>query len=92
MVSSQLFILLLGIFQMGLTIEEALNTVTINAAYAIDRQARVGSVALGKRLDLLLMDIPDYSYMAYHIGINPIHTIVKSGEVVVRDRRLVYQD
>jgi imidazolonepropionase len=92
MVSSQLFILLLGIFQMGLTIEEALNTVTINAAYAIDRQSRVGSVAVGKRLDLLLMDIPDYSYMAYHIGINPIHTIIKSGEVVVKNHQLIYQD
>jgi imidazolonepropionase len=90
MVSSQLFIFHLGIFNMGLTIEEAINTVTINAAYAIDRQHRVGSIALGKKMDLLLMDIPDYSYLAYHIGINPIHTILKSGEVVVKDRQLVY--
>ena len=91
MVSSQLFIFHLGIFKMGLTIEEAINTVTINAAYAIDRQDRVGSIALGKKMDLLLMDIPDYSYLAYHLGINPIHTIVKSGEVVVKDRRIVYK-
>ena len=76
---------------MGLTIEEAINTVTINAAYAIDRQERVGSIALGKKMDLLLMDIPDYSYLAYHIGINPIHTILKSGEVVVKNRQLVYK-
>jgi imidazolonepropionase len=91
MVSSQLFILLLGIYQMGLTIEEALNTVTINAAYAINRQDTVGSIAIGKKMDLLLMDIPDYSYLAYHIGINPIHTIIKSGEVVVRDKNLIYK-
>ena len=91
MVSSQLFIFHLGIFNMGLTIEEAINTVTINAAYAIDRQERVGSIALGKKMDLLLMDIPDYSYLAYHIGINPIHTILKSGEVVVKNRQLVYK-
>ncbi|MCP5104164.1 MAG: imidazolonepropionase [bacterium] len=90
MVSSQLFIFHLGIFKMGLTIEEAVNTVTINAAYAIDRQDRAGSIALGKKMDLLLMDIPDYSYLAYHIGINPIHTIVKSGEVVLKDGQLVY--
>jgi len=90
MVSSQLFIFHLGIFNMGLTIEEAINTVTINAAYAIDRQNRVGSIAVGKKMDLLLMDIPDYSYLAYHIGINPIHTILKSGEVVVKDHQLVY--
>jgi imidazolonepropionase len=37
MVSSQLFCFHLGIFNMGLTIEEAINTITINAAYSIDR-------------------------------------------------------
>ncbi len=91
MVSSQIFIFQQGIFNMGLTIEEAINTVTINAAYAITRQDRVGSIALGKKMDLLLMDIPDYSYLAYHIGINPIHTILKSGEVVVKERQLVFK-
>lgn len=90
MVSSQMFIFHLGIFKMGLTVEEAINTVTINAAYAVDRQDRVGSVAVGKKMDLLLMDIPDYSYLAYHLGINPIHTVIKSGEVVIKNRRLVY--
>lgn len=91
MVSSQIFSFHLGIFKMGLTIEEALNTVTINAAYAIDRQDRVGSIAVGKRMDMVLMDIPDYSYLAYHLGINPVHTVLKNGETVVRDRRPVYK-
>lgn len=90
MISSMLFVFHLGIFQMGLTIEEAINTVTINAAYAVDRHQRVGSFAPGKRLDVLLMDIPDYSYLAYHLGINPVHTVIKSGEVVVKNRQLVY--
>ena len=90
MVSSQLFIFYLGIYKMGLTIEEAINTVTINAAYAIDRQHSIGSIEVGKKMDVLLMDIPDYSYLAYHIGINPIHTVVKSGEIVLKDRKLVY--
>jgi imidazolonepropionase len=90
MVSSQLFIFYLGIYMLGLTVEEAINTVTINAAYAIDRHQQVGSIALGKKMDVLLMDIPDYSYLAYHLGINPVHTVIKSGEVVVRNRKLVY--
>jgi len=91
MVSSQLFIFHLGIFKMGLTIEEALNTVTINSAYAMDRADQVGSIAPGKKMDVLMMDIPDYSYLAYHLGINPIHTIVKSGEVVVANHQLIYK-
>ena len=89
MVSSQLFILYLGIFKMGLTIEEAINTVTINSAYGIDRQDQTGSIDIGKKMDLILMDIPDYSYMAYHLGINPVHTVIKSGEIVVEDRRII---
>jgi imidazolonepropionase len=91
MISSQLFIFTLGIYQMGLTIEEALNCVTINAAYAIDRHQQVGSIAVGKKMDLLLMAIPDYSYLAYHPGINPVDTVIKSGEVVVSKGRLVYK-
>ncbi len=90
MVSSQFFVFHLGIFKMGLTIEEALNTVTINAAYSIDREKSVGSISLGKKMDLILADVPDYSYLAYHLGINPFKTIIKSGEVVVDDGRLSF--
>lgn len=90
MISSQLFIFHLGIFQLGLTIEEALNAVTINAAYAVDRQDSVGSLVPGKKMDVLLADIPDYSYLAYHPGLIPWHTIVKSGEVVVEDYQPLY--
>ncbi len=91
MVSSQLFIFHLGIFKMGLTIEEGINAITINAAYAIDRHNSVGSIAVGKKMDLLLMDIPDYSYLAYHLGINPVHTVLKNGEVVVKNRQPMYE-
>lgn len=89
MISSQLFVFQLAVFQMGLTIEQALNGVTINAAYAIDRQDRVGSLAIGKRMDLLLLDIPDYRYLAYHPGSQPVHTVLKSGRPAVQNRQLV---
>jgi len=90
MVSSQLFVFHLGIFLLGLTIAEAINAVTVNAAYAIDRQLQAGSLIPGKKMDALLLDIPDYSYLGYHLGIQPVHTVIKSGKVVVRDRRLAY--
>lgn len=88
MVSSQLFVMQLGVFLLGLTLEQALNAVTINAAYAIGRQDRVGSLAVGKELDLLLLDVPDFPYLAYHLGIDPLRAVIKSGRVVVRGRRL----
>jgi imidazolonepropionase len=91
MISSQLFIFQLAVFQMGLTIEQALNAVTINAAYAVDRQDQVGSLVVGKQLDLLLLDVPDYQYLAYHPGIQPVHTVLKSGMPVVKNRQLAYK-
>ena len=91
MISSQLFIFQLAVFQMGLTIEQALNAVTINAAYAIDRQDSVGSLAVGKKLDLLLLDVPDYRYLAYHPGIQPVHTVLKSGIPVVKNHWIAYK-
>jgi imidazolonepropionase len=44
---------------------------------------------VGKDLDLLLLDIPDYQYLAYHPGINPVRTVLKAGKPVVRDRQIV---
>jgi imidazolonepropionase len=92
MISSMLFVFWLGIFQLGLTIEEALNAVTINAAYAVGREDRCGSLAPGKTLDLLLLDIPDYEYLAYHPGGRPVHTVIKSGEVVISGGKLTFRD
>ena len=89
MISSQFFIFQLAVFQMGLTIEQALNAVTINAAYAIGCEKQAGSLAKGKDMDLLLLDVPDYPYLAYHPGIDPLRTVIKAGKVVVQDRRLV---
>jgi imidazolonepropionase len=91
MISSQLFVFQLAVFQMGLTIEQALNAVTVNAAYAIDRQEQVGSLAVGKKMDLLLLDVPDYLYLAYHPGIQPVHSVLKAGKRVVENRRVVYK-
>ncbi|MEN8153605.1 MAG: imidazolonepropionase [Acidobacteriota bacterium] len=91
MVSSMLFIFHLGIFKMGLTIEEALNTVTINSAYSINREESTGSIELGKKMDILLLDIPDYSYLGYHLGVDPVNTVIKSGEIVVKSRNLTFK-
>jgi imidazolonepropionase len=87
--SSMLFVLQLGVFTLGLTIEEAINACTANAAFAVNRQASVGSLEAGKKMDLLLCDIPDYVSLAYEPGRNPIRTVIKNGRVVVEDGRRV---
>jgi len=78
-------VLQLGVFTLRMTVEEAINACTINAAYAIDRQDRCGSLEAGKDFDLVLFDLPSYITLAYELGRNPVKTVIKSGRVVVED-------
>jgi imidazolonepropionase len=71
-----------------MTIEEALNAVTANPAYALGLQDEVGSLEVGKKMDLILCEIPSYLFLAYHLGINPIKHVIKNGKLVVKDGRL----
>ena len=87
--SSMLFVLQLGVFTLGLGVEEAVNACTANAAYAIDRHREVGTLEPGKKMDLLLLDISDYVSLAYRLGRNPIRHVLKGGKVVVKDGRRV---
>lgn len=61
---------------------EAMTAATINAAHAIGLGDRVGSLEPGKLADLLILDAPDYRYLAYEFGGNPVRTVVKRGRVV----------
>lgn len=88
MTESQLFILRLGVFTLKMTIEEAINSVTYNAACGIDRQDEVGSLEVGKKMDMLLCDIPNYPFLVYHFGTNPIRHVIKNGRIVVKDGRI----
>jgi imidazolonepropionase len=90
MTESMLFILQLGVFSLRLSIEEALNATTSNGAFAIRMQDEVGSLTIGKKMDLILCDIPDYRYLVYHPGVNPITHVIKRGTLVVKDGRPVY--
>jgi imidazolonepropionase len=87
-IHSMPFILQLGVFTLGLTVEEAINACTANAAYAIGRQAAVGSLEEGKQMDLILCDVPDHVSLAYEAGRNPVRTVIKRGRVVVEDGRI----
>ena len=87
--SSMPFVLQLGVFTLGLTVEEAIMACTGNAAYAIGRHDSVGSLEAGKKMDLILCDVPDHVSLAYEAGRNPVRTVVKNGKVVVEDGRRI---
>jgi imidazolonepropionase len=82
------FILQLGVFTLGLTVEEAVAACTANAAYAVGRHAAIGSLEEGTQMDLILCDVPDHVSLAYEAGRNPVRTVIKRGKVVVEDGRI----
>jgi imidazolonepropionase len=68
--------------QMSMTPEEAITASTLNAAAAIGVSDQVGSIEIGKRADIILYDIPDYRYLAYHFGVNLASKIIKNGTIL----------
>lgn len=75
-------IFVLAVFELGLTIEEALTAATLNAACCLGLGDRIGSIEVGKNADLVLLDAPNLLHLAYHYGVNPVHTVIKNGRVV----------
>ena len=78
-------IMVLGSLGAGLTSEEALVAATLNAAAALGRADRVGSLEPGKQADLVVLDAPSPKHLVYHFGVNLVRHVVKAGRVVVRD-------
>ncbi len=63
------FIWSLACVKMRMTPEEALNALTINAAYAMDLSETHGSISLGKTTPLMLTEpIPSIAYIPYAFG------------------------
>ena len=54
--------------QLRMSPAEALTACTVNAAHVLGRADRKGRVAPGSAADLLLLDVPDWRYLAYHLG------------------------
>lgn len=75
-------IMSLASIELKMTAEEILNAVTINAAYAVNRQNKIGSIEIGKQADLLIFDIPSYKFITYNFGVNNISNVVKRGRII----------
>lgn len=58
---------------------EALAACTANAAHVLGLDGEVGRLAPGYRADVLVLDAPDWRYLAYHLGGERFAARVKSG-------------
>jgi imidazolonepropionase len=66
----------------GLTVEETLTGMTLNAAASLGLAGRIGSLEPGKVADLLVLDAPDDRHLVYHWGVNLVSTVVRNGRIV----------
>ena len=67
--------------QLKLAPAEALGACTVNAAHVLGRADRLGRLAPGFRADLVLLDAPDWRYLAYHLGGDLVARVVLAGEL-----------
>lgn len=84
-------IISLACLKMKLMPEEVLTAATINAAHALGRGNQVGSIEVGKKADIVVLDVPNIHYLPYHFGINHVDKVIKNGRLVVDGQRLVYE-
>jgi len=67
--------------QLHLAPEEALAALTVNAAHVLGRAHELGRLAAGRRADLVLIDAPDWRYLAYHLAGDVVAAVVRDGSV-----------
>jgi len=67
--------------QIGLAPAEALTACTVNAAHVLGRADRIGRIAPGYDADLVLLETPDWRYLAYHLAGAEVAVVVERGEV-----------
>lgn len=79
---SMQFIITLACLQMNMTPAEAICAATINAAYSLERGDEIGSLEVGKKADILIMDMPTHQYLPYHFGSNNVKTVIKNGAII----------
>jgi imidazolonepropionase len=65
--------------QLKLSPAEALAACTVNAAHVLGRSDRIGRLAPGYAADLILLDAPDWRYLAYHLGGRLVERVVVAG-------------
>ncbi len=67
---------------LGMSPAEAIVASTFNAACALGRARKVGSLESGKQADVLILNARDYRELPLTPGLNLAHTIMKAGRIL----------
>ncbi|MEO8095878.1 MAG: imidazolonepropionase [Pseudolysinimonas sp.] len=75
--TSMAFCIALAVREMGLTPYEAVHAATAGGAAAL-RRTDVGSLVPGARADLVVLDAPTYTHLAYRPGVPLVHRVLSA--------------
>ncbi|MGC8505794.1 MAG: imidazolonepropionase [Thermoplasmata archaeon] len=84
--SNILYAIYLGVRFSHFTIESAINAVTVNPAYSLGISSERGSIGIGKKADLLVLDVDDYKKIAYEFDSGIVRYVMVNGIPVIADR------
>ena len=78
------FVISTACIKMQMTPSEAINAATINGAYAMNLQNKLGSITKGKQANLILTkEINSYNFIPYSFGNSCIEKIFIKGEEII---------
>jgi len=66
----------LACIHMKLSPEEAVTALTINAAAALGKAGSHGSIDVGKKGDIIILEYPSYKFLPYHVGVNIVERVI----------------
>jgi imidazolonepropionase len=71
----------LAVLNLGLTTEQAISAATINAAWAAGLAHTTGTLEVGKRADMLVLNLPDYRELPRRFGTNHVGMAIRDGKI-----------
>jgi imidazolonepropionase len=73
------FVIALACRYNKMTPAQAVSAATLNAAFSLGRANEIGSIEVGKKADLIVLDAPNHKFLPYHFGVNLVETVFKAG-------------
>jgi imidazolonepropionase len=74
----------IGALKLGMLSGELLWATTYVPAKSLQMEHKIGCIGEGKQADLIILDIPNLDFLAYHMGINHVALTIKKGKVVFK--------
>lgn len=76
----------LSCIYMGLTIEEVITALTLNGAAALGKAHQTGSIEIGKKGDLVILNSDSYHILPYYVGMNCVDATIKEGMLYIHNQ------